>query len=43
MPKKLKGDPLVLPGLVGYAEKEKTFLVQLPGPTGKIWRLLKIL
>ena len=37
MPKKLKGaDPLVWPGIVCYAEKGKTFLVQFLRPTGTI-------
>ena len=38
--KKLKGDPLVSSGVVFTRE---TFLVQFFGPTGTIWRLLKIL
>ena len=31
---KNKRDPLASPGIVCYAEKGKTFLVQFPGPTG---------
>ena len=36
--KNWKGDPLVSPGMVCYAEKqEKTFLVQFARPNGAIW------
>ena len=34
--KNWKGDPLVSPGNVCYAEKSKNLLVQFPGPTGAI-------
>ena len=41
VPKKIKGGPF---GLVRYCMlRGETFLVQLLGPTGTIWRLLKIL
>ena len=36
MPKKLKGGPLVSPGIVLRGKKWKTFLVKFPGPTGTI-------
>ena len=39
--KKLKGDPLVSPGIVCYAEK--TFLVQFPGTTGTIKNFVELL
>ena len=38
-----RGDTLVSPGIVRYAKKRKTFLVQFLGPTAAILRLLKIL
>ena len=38
MPKKTeKGDPLVSPGIVCYAEKGKTFIVQFARPNESIW------
>ena len=38
MPKKLKGDPLVSPGIVRYAEKrKKTFLVRFARPNDSLW------
>ena len=40
MLKKMKGGPFSLFAIEGFAE---TFLVQFLGPTGTIWRLLKIL
>ena len=40
MPKTERGDPVVSSGIVFTRE---TFLVQFLGPTGTIWRLLKIL
>ena len=33
---KLEGDPLVSPGIVSYAKKGKTFLVQFARPNGSI-------
>ena len=36
--KKSRGDPLISPGMVCYAEKqEKPFLVQFARPNGAIW------
>ena len=32
-----RGDPLVSPGMVWYAEKQEIFLVQFARPNGAIW------
>ena len=37
VPKFERGDPLVSPGMVCYAEKRKTFLVQFARPNDAIW------